>query len=151
VDKGTADALLSGRVNLIWVPLMEEWMSNSAKLFFGAGNYGMFTSKLYIKGIIPQVSHAHNAFLMYFLDNGIILLSLLIYFIITYTIAAWSICRKIDTSLCWTFFVVIIAYLLGMMTEGNIYPSESNMLFFPCMALFINYIRIYLRADTSEQ
>ena len=37
----SADALLTGRVDYIWGPLLSEWTSNIGLFLFGAGRYGM--------------------------------------------------------------------------------------------------------------
>jgi hypothetical protein len=69
----SADALLTGRVDYIWVPLLNEWTSDTDLFLFGAGGYGVSTSKLWDTGTMLKVGTAHNAILNFFLDCGVIL------------------------------------------------------------------------------
>jgi O-antigen ligase len=150
-DSGTADAVLTGRVDRLWIPLVTEWLENPRKLFFGAGRYGILTSPLWVQGFLIPTSHAHNAFLDFFLENGIILFGFLVFFIITFMTASWRVCKQIDTPLCWSLFVSLFAYLVATITDRQLFPNVENMLLFPSIALLINAIRLHLYGDCSHQ
>jgi len=74
VESGDLDKIFTGRIDHIWVPLISEWLENPRLLFLGKGRFSMVTSSVYLKGIVIQTYSAHNAFVEFFLDNGIILL-----------------------------------------------------------------------------
>ena len=143
VEKGTADAVFSGRISHLWIPLLREWIANPNKFIFGAGQYGLMTSPLWKSGFLVQAAQAHNAFLNFFLNNGILLLILFVSCITRFTIKARNACKKINTPLCWALFTSVVAYLIGTMSERVIYPHNDNMLLLPIIALLINLIRLH--------
>jgi len=143
IEEKTADAMLTGRVSHLWAPLLKEWVADPYKLFLGEGQFGLLTSPLWASGFLVQAVQAHNAFINFFLNNGIILSSALVSFILWGMKKAWQQCKLIDTPFCWALFLIIIAYLMGTLTERYIYPHQDNMLLLPLIAILVNLIRLY--------
>jgi len=151
VEAGTVDAIFSERISHLWIPLLEEWLANPMKIILGAGQYGLMTSPLWESGFLVQAAHAHNAFLNFFLNNGIILLILFVFYIARFTIKAGRACKEINTPLCWALFISLIAYLVGTISERYIYPHLDNMLLLPIIALLINLIRLHFFGVTDRR
>lgn len=143
----TIDSLLTDRESSMWIPLVGEWVSDNNLLLFGAGRFGILTSPMWHLGLIFQAAHAHNAFIDFFLDSGLILLIVLVVTIIVLFTIAWRIGRKLNNRLYWCLLVCPFAYLMGALTGECFYPSYMNMLMFPIVALIINVARYGLAAS----
>ncbi|SIO34638.1 hypothetical protein SAMN05443247_04221 [Bradyrhizobium erythrophlei] len=138
----SADALLTGRVDFIWVPLLNEWTSDIGLFLFGAGRYGMITSQLWYTGALIQATHAHNAIIDFFLDCGAIFTGVLIIFLFVGVAIAWQVGRRLNSDLYWALFTCVFGYGIGMMTEREIFPTIANMYLFPIIAMMINLARL---------
>jgi hypothetical protein len=141
MDTGDLDAIFTGRLGSLWLPLLVESFSNPVKLIFGVGRYSMVET-FYSRGIIIGTVSAHNAFIEFFVDNGIIIFSIFSTFLLIFLNKAWSWARLLDSPLAWALFICIITYLIGTISGRKIYPDAHNMHLFPIIALYINYIRL---------
>jgi hypothetical protein len=138
----SADAVLTGRVDFIWVPLLDEWTSDIGLFLFGAGRYGMVTSELWYTGALVQANHAHNALIDFFLDCGAIFTSVLIVLLFVGIATAWRVGRKLNNDLYWALFICLFGFGIGMLTEREIFPTIYNMYVFPIIAMMINLARV---------
>ncbi len=83
--------LLSGREQAIWLPLLAEWVGDPHRFWLGAGLFGIMTSDfIYSARSIFAAGQAHNFYLEFFLDNGVVAFLLFVG-----ALAAWLIrsCR----------------------------------------------------------
>jgi len=149
-SSGTLDSLLSGRVEGLWLPLLEEWVSDPFKFLFGAGRFGLMTSHSWTGGYM-QAGHAHNGYLDFFLDSGIILFSLFIYFLAKVLKYLWRHGHQINLSIYWTLFACLFGYLGGMASRGSVFPGFDNMFIYPILALLINIIGLTSPPRTSSR
>jgi hypothetical protein len=138
----SADALLTGRVDYIWAPLLSEWTSDIGLFLFGAGRTGMVTSQLWDTGTLIPANHAHNAIINFFLDCGVILSGVLLIFLLVGTATAWRVGRRLNSDLYWALFACIFSFGIGMATERDIFPTIENMYVFPIIAMMINLARL---------
>ena len=138
----SADALLTGRVDYIWGPLLSEWTSNIGLFLFGAGRYGMNTSQLWDTGTLIQASTAHNAIVDFFLDCGVIATGVLLVFFLVGTATAWRVGRRLNSDLYWALFASIFGLVISMATGRDILPTIDNMYAFPVIAMMINLARL---------
>jgi hypothetical protein len=138
----SVDALFSGRVDYIWVPLLNEWTSNIGLFLFGAGRYGMGTSQLWDTGTVFQAIHAHNAIINFFLDCGVILTGVFLIFLLVGTATAWQVGRMLNSDLYWALFASIFGLEISMATQCDILPTIDNMYAFPTIAMMINLARL---------
>ncbi|MCK1511726.1 hypothetical protein IVB22_03900 [Bradyrhizobium sp. 190] len=146
----SADAVLTGRVDSIWGPLLEEWTSNIGLFLFGAGRHGMATSQLWDTGTLIQANVAHNAIVEFFLDCGVILTGVLLIFLLVGIATAWRVGRRLNSDLYWALFASIFGYGISMATGRDILPTYENMYVFPIIAMMINLARLrYLDACHS--
>jgi hypothetical protein len=138
----SADALMTGRVDFIWVPLLTEWTSDVGLFLFGAGRYGIMTSQLWSTGALFHATHAHNAIINFFLDCGAILTAVLLIFLVVGVTTAWNAGRSLNSDLYWALFICLLGFGIGMATERDIFPTISNMYVFPIVAMMINLARL---------
>ena len=106
----------------------------------------MMTSAAYQTGFLVEATHAHNAYIDFFLNCGIILLMLLVGFIIRSMKYAWGMGRKINDGLYWALFLCILSFLIGAFTQRDFLPKHENLFLFPVTALLINYTLLWKRA-----
>lgn len=143
----SADAVLTGRIDYVWSPLLNEWTSDIGLFLFGAGRFGTVTSQSWDTGALIHVSHAHNAIIDFFIDCGAIFSSVLIAFLLVGVATAWRVGRRLNSDLYWALFACILGFGIGMATEREIFPTIDNMYVFPIIAMMINLARLhYLEA-----
>jgi hypothetical protein len=135
------DAFLSGREGRIWLPLMVEWWSDPQRFWFGAGEHGILTSFMLASGAMLEAGHSHNAFLDFFLDNGIVLEGVLVVSVISFIVWGWRAGRRLENPLYWTLYLCVISFLIAAMTGRRFRPEIENALLFPILALMLNLVR----------
>ncbi|WP_210253967.1 O-antigen ligase [Bradyrhizobium sp. LCT2] len=147
----SADTLLTGRVDYIWRPLLEEWTSNIGLFLVGAGRYGIGTSQLWNTGTLLEKTVAHNAIIEFFLDCGVILTGVALMFLMAGTVTAWRVGRRLNSDLYWALFASMFGCGISMATGRAIFPTIENMYAFPIIAMMINVARLrYLDAYRSR-
>lgn len=139
----SADAVLTGRVDYIWIPLLDEWTSNIGLFLFGAGRYGIVTSEQWDAGTLIHAAHAHNAILDFFVDCGALFTCALIVFLLIGVATALRVGRQLNSALYWALFTCIFGFGIGMFTEREIFPTVDNMYVFPIIAMMINLARLH--------
>ena len=138
----SADTLLTGRVDHIWLPLLEEWTSNIGLFLFGAGRMGIGTSQLWNTGTLLEKIVAHNAIIEFFLDCGVILTGVALMFLMAGTVTAWRVGRRLNSDLYWALFASMFGCGISMVTGRDILPTIENMYAFPIIAMMINVARL---------
>lgn len=147
LEEGSFNAVTTNRLDVLWAPLIKEWVDDVYLLLFGKGAYGIVTSKTYWWTAL----NAHSAYINFFLNCGAILFVLLILFLIKYLWLSWKIGKKINTPIFWAFFVSFISYLIGALTNRYFMPAIDNAFLFPIVALTIKYVESTDRALTEEK
>ena len=143
--------LLSDRGNQIWLPLILEWWSDPQRFWFGAGENGILTSYMLVSGTILAVAHPHNAYLDFFLDNGIVLLAALLVAIAFFLRWSWRLGRQIKSGLYWVLYLCVASYLIAGFIGHEFYPTWESMFMFPVIALMINVARLELSTGITPQ
>ena len=72
LGEGDANALSAGRIEQIWMPLLQESAQDPLKLLFGSGRYAIAYSDSAQKNRIQFVFHPHNMYLEQLLDIGLV-------------------------------------------------------------------------------
>lgn len=140
-SSNSVDTLLQGRASAIWVPLITQWWDSPSLFLLGAGKFGILTTSLWREGAIYQAVHAHNAFIDFFLDSGFVLLVIAVIALTRYIYWSWTVGKSINSPVFWAAFCCVAAYMIGMFTEREIYPSGDNMTMFPIIGLMLNVAR----------
>lgn len=141
-------ALLSGREQAIWLPLLAEWISDPHRWLFGCGLFGVMTSDvLYSARSIFGAGRAHNFYLEFFLDYGVAGFGVFAIALVRWL--AWSrrMGRRIHAQLYWVLFLCAISFLVAGFTGRRYIPEAENLLLFPIMATMINVARLKIRAS----
>ena len=142
----SADAVLTGRLDSIWVPLINEWTRDIGLFLFGAGRAGMITSQLWYTGVLIEATHPHNAIIGFFLDCGAIAAGVLLVFIYVGVSTAWRVGRRLNHDLYWASFAGVFGYGISMLTERDVFPAVDNVYVFLLIAMMINLARLFLRS-----
>jgi hypothetical protein len=133
---------LSGRDTAIWLPLIFEWWSDPSRFWFGMGEHGILTSDMLLTGRMLAVAVAHNAYLEFFLDNGIVGLVGLLAAITAFWTWALRMGRRIHTPLYWVLFCCLASFLMLSFTGHRFFPDSDNMFVFSFVAALINIARL---------
>ncbi len=142
--------LLSGREQAIWLPLLGEWTADPDRFWFGTGLFGVLTSDfLYSSRSIFAAGQAHNFYLEFFLDNGIVAFSLFVCALLVWLRWSWRLGRQLHSQLYWVFFLCVVSFLIAGFTGRRYFPEPENMLMFPIMATLINVARLRLRGPAT--
>ncbi|RAK56091.1 hypothetical protein DJ017_17030 [Phenylobacterium soli] len=140
----TFDMILNGRASGIWGPLLSEWTSDPGRFWFGAGEYSILTSHNRMIGGIFRVSQAHNAFLEFFLDCGILLSVVGAAVAVMLLFRGWKVARKIHDELYWALFLCVLAFAISCFTGRRFFPHPDAALMFPLIGALINVARLHL-------
>lgn len=142
--------LLSGRDQAIWLPVILEWVRDPLKLFFGAGAHGILTSVLISSGATGFIAgQAHNLYLEFFVDNGIVLFALFLVSIGAWLRWAWHVGQRIRNGLFWSLYLCVVCFLVTGVSGRLYYPTVENYLLFPLLAVSINVARLRLNAQSG--
>jgi hypothetical protein len=140
-------ALLSGREQAIWLPLIAEWTTDPYRFWMGAGLFGVLSSNfLFSARSIFGAGEAHNFYLEFFLDNGIVVFSLFMCVLVWWLTWSYKLGRQLRTELYWVFFLCVASFLISGFTGRRYFPEPENLLMFPILAAFINVARLRLRS-----
>lgn len=144
--------LLSGREQAIWLPAILEWMGDPSRLLFGAGLHGILKSEFVSSGAFGfTAGQAHNLFLEFFLDNGIVLLAALVVVIAFLLLQGWKLGKRLKSSLYWSLYLCGVSFLITGFSGRVYYPDLENYLMFPILAVLINVARLQLAPPTNKK
>lgn len=142
----------AGRTANIWLPVINEYLSNPLKLLFGAGRYGYVGSDAFSRGKVLPVTHAHNMYLDTIFDVGLLGLVFLLGFLCFYLYRLWTQYRKapntFNGALLLGIFVAILSHLIRGMTDSFLLPETSNAFLWIILALGISIMN--LQEDTQH-
>lgn len=142
----------AGRTENIWLPVINEYLSNPLKLFLGAGRYGYVGSDAFSRGKVLPVTHAHNMYLDTVFDVGLLGLVFLLGFLCFYLYRLWTQYRKapntFNGALLLGIFVALVSHLIRGMTDSFLLPETSNAFLWIILALGISIMN--LQEDTQH-
>ena len=122
----------AGRIDQIWIPLIEENLNHNKKFLFGDGRYAILASDSLNEGKIAFVGHPHNMYLETLLDAGVISLIIIITFFYVITRKAYITLKNTDDiqmkENLYACIVSILSFLLSGMTGRSFFPMNENIL-----------------------
>lgn len=141
LDSRDTEVISAGRVEHIWIPLINEVIRDPKELMFGNGRYGMLSTSAARSGNLSIYNHPHNMYLELLVDSGLICMSLIMvmfYKIIkkVHIVIARAHDEKIK-EIYYPVLVSIISFLISGMTGRSFFPTIDNSYFWIVMGLFI--------------
>jgi len=138
MDSGDLSKISSGRIDSMWLPLLAELIERPVKLLFGYGLYGVIQTDAYVMvaGFFTS-GHAHNAYIDFLIDVGIIIFipfSFLVYYSITHAIK-WG--KLINNPSFYSLLSSVIVYFAASISERQFFPRTDNMMLWPIIALIV--------------
>ena len=144
----------AGRTSNIWLPVVNEYISNPLKLIFGAGRYGYVGSDAFSQGKVLSVTHAHNMYLDTIFDVGLVGLAFFLVFIGFYLHHFWVQMRieqkSFNGALLLGIIVALVSYMIRGMTDGFLLPETSNAFLWIILALGISIMNLREDAHHGE-
>jgi hypothetical protein len=136
----------AGRVENIWMPLVNDIKGDPKKLLVGSGRHAIIHSSPIWKG------HAHNMYLTTFLDTGIVGLSFFVAFFVYFLRGIRNGMREVPEGKYRTLLtgtlVSIVAYLISGMTGREFFPEMSNSYLWISLAIALNIIKMHQQERT---
>jgi hypothetical protein len=141
IDSQDIEVISAGRVEYLWIPLLNEVIRNPKELIFGNGRYGMLSSRSARSGSLSIYNHPHNMYLELLVDSGLfgmILILFLFYKIIKdVRLLVFKNNNKEIEDIYYQVLVCIIAFLISGMTGRSFFPTIDNFFFWIVMGVFI--------------
>jgi len=138
VESGNISEISSGRIDNIWIPLLNEILDNPYRLIFGYGLFGIILTDSYVTlSYIVQAGHAHNAFLNLLIDGGVLVIFPFFALLIFCLRKAFLFGLRYSDSTYHALLSSVCIYLISCMTGRHFFPSIDNLMMFPVIALML--------------
>jgi hypothetical protein len=125
------EVISAGRIDHIWIPLIEENVSDPKKFMFGDGRNAIRASDSLLKGRILFTGNPHNAYLELLIDSGIISLIIIVSFYYVILRKAFHMLKHITESHLkenlYACIVSILCFLIAGMAGQSFFPKNSNV------------------------
>ncbi len=145
------NAISAGRVDQIWIPLINEFLTQPLKLMIGAGRYAIMGTVAFKNGLILQVGHAHSMYLDTLLDSGIIGLSFFLIFFYLFLKRFISAHKQIKDRLFLDILIgieiSIVAFLIRGVTDSFFFPALTNAFLWINLGLGTSIVYLYRHSD----
>jgi len=141
---GSANAILTGRLNGIWLPLLPDFFENP---LLGQGRYAILFSTAAKSGVLwSGLNDPHCAYLELLLDGGIVGLAGVLFFYAAALFAARKLYRASADPFARRFSsglsLAIVAYAIGAATGLSFYPVHGNVFLWPAIGVLAALVRI---------
>ncbi|MFQ5709123.1 MAG: O-antigen ligase family protein [bacterium] len=153
-DSKDYNEISAGRIDDIWLPLIEEYSQNPRKLVLGNGRYSIITSEAFREGtILDTVRHPHNMYLELVLDTGILGLLIVV-------ICSGVVVRKVLKGLrvvrndeireyLYAVLVSMTSYFVAGLSGRSVYPDVSNSFFWIVVGMAVATLRLLPNSGES--
>jgi len=148
--------ITAGRTGNIWLPLIEEWLRDPTKLFFGAGRSAIVYSDSVRRGVAPgDIFHPHNMYLEQLLDIGLVGLVITMTLFGILTLRTFRSLRTIQDSKLKEYQCAMIVsmssfYLAGL-TGRTLFPSDGNTYFWVVLGMTIVITRLSKKSEENSE
>jgi O-antigen ligase len=151
-DRGKISA---GRIDQIWLPLIEEYSHSPKKLLFGNGRFAIVSSDAVSRGIAADHMHPHNMYLEQMLDAGLIGLAVFMSFFILLFKKMLYFFNNIESSKLneyyYAIIVSMISFFIAGLTGRSLFPGGKSCFFWIVVSLSIVIIRILQESKNSTE
>jgi hypothetical protein len=136
----------AGRIDNIWIPLIDEYLENPKKLLFGNGRYAIISSDSAARGVILDVRNPHSMYLEQILDAGIIgLLIVMLFYVYLFKKIYKCIGAIKDVKTREYLYAVIVAmmsFFIAGITGRSLFPRVSNSYFWIILGVALAILMI---------
>lgn len=147
--EGDLNQISAGRIERIWIPLLNELKRNPETMLIGKGRHSVILSGA------TEENHAHNMYLGVFFETGIIgCLFFAVYFLSLlrhFGKYAMGTPRSHHHLILQGIFVSIVVYLTSGVTGRHIFPYMGNLFLWIIIGLGLSIIRNHIPARTSYE
>jgi O-antigen ligase len=153
IETNNVNQISAGRVNEIWVPILQELKESPKTLFFGNGIRGLWTTDAFKKGQIFDAFHAHNLYLTAILDIGLIGLGVLALLYIKIICGIFRIIKIFPHSgkqkeILFGVVVSILVFLIAGFSGRIWYPIFNNYPLWIVLAIGSSIVKIQSKKNT---
>lgn len=146
------NVFFAGRIEGLWIPLIDEYAHDYEKLIFGNGRFSIRSSEANKKGLIIEAQHPHNMYLEQIMDSGLIGLVIFSSFYFLLLIRMFKASEKLDDYIIRQYqkatIVSIVCYLISGLTDRTFFPAFSNGYLWIVIGIAIVIIRL---SQTREE
>ena len=139
IESGDVSEISAGRIDNIWLPLIDEYMQNPEKLLFGDGRYAAVSSAV-AKG------HPHNMYLEQIIDAGIFALIFILCFFVFFLRKAYKTLNNVrDGEMKEYLYAAIVSmtcYFGAGFSGGTLFPSRGSAYFWIVVGLTTAIVRL---------
>lgn len=147
-------AISAGRVDQIWIPLINEFFEHPLNLIIGTGRFAIMSTNAFKNGVILQVGHAHSMYLDTLFDAGIIGLAFFLSFFFIYTKRFFKahkfITDKVFLDLLIGIEISIVAFLIRGVTDSFFFPTLTNSFLWLDLGLGIAIVYFFTQKKDEE-
>lgn len=140
-------AISAGRVDQIWIPLLEEFLNQSVKLLIGIGRYAVMGTTVFKNGAILQVGHAHSMYLDTLLDAGLIGLVFFLvsffHFLKKFISTHKYIGEQLHLDIMIGIEISIVAFLIRGVTDSFFFPALTNAFLWINLGIGTSIVYLY--------
>jgi len=158
LESNDLELISAGRIEGIWLPLIEEYTGDAEHLLLGKGRYAILSSNAAQRDIIHIVAHPHNMYLEQLIDAGLFgLITFMVFLMLLLKKAFKSLGNIRDIRIReyqYAAIVSIVSYLIAGITGRSLFPVLSNSYFWLTTGLAVAIIysfqhsREYLNGKT---
>lgn len=152
LESNDRNAISAGRIDDMWLPLIEEYIQSPGKLLLGGGRYAIVASDANRRGLIYYAGHPHNMFLEFIFDAGLLGLALVLVFYFRLLKAMFAKLRRLADSpfreYGFALIVGLIAYLVAGLSGRSIFPQLLSSYFWIVSGLAVVLLQL---TDLSEE
>jgi len=138
VESGDLSEISSGRVDSMWLPLLNELFENPVRLIVGFGLFGVIMSDSYVMvSNFYQATHAHNAYIDLLVDGGLIVFVPFLILLVYSLRQAMKWGKELQSTTYFGLISSVAVYLVSSISERQFFPRPDNMLLLPLIALLL--------------
>jgi len=136
------EEISAGRIDHIWIPLIEEYSKSPQKLIFGSGRYAIQSSEAASKSYILQdISHPHNMYLEMIIDAGLVGIIIFMAFYYIILINAYNTLAVVKNErlkeYLYANIISIICFMISGITDRSLFPKEESVFIWIILACTI--------------
>jgi O-antigen ligase len=148
------DVISAGRIDHIWIPLIEENVSDPKKFMFGDGRNAIRASNSLLKGRIIFTGNPHNAYLELLIDSGIISLIIIVSFYYVILRNAFHMLKHTTETHSkenlYACIVSILCFLIAGMAGQSFFPRYSTVFLWVILGCTVASLKLLSYKEMSN-